>query len=191
MKKHVSVSADGGFPRLETWPLSRLKPADYNPRTITAEALGRLTKSIATLGNLQPITVNAATGRIIGGHQRLKCLLAMGQQETQVWLVELDEAREKAANLALNNLAGEFDDAGLRTVLTELAQGEIDMDVTGIDARQLTAALGHFGPDSTPADTGDLTETFEVVVECCDESAQRSVFEQLTKEGKKCRLHTF
>ena len=59
------------YPKLLTKKLSDLIPAKYNPREITADALGRLTKSLDELGNLQPITWNAKTGNVVGGHQRL------------------------------------------------------------------------------------------------------------------------
>ncbi len=56
------------YPKLQKMKLSELNPAPYNPRKISSDALGRLTKSLHELGNLQPITWNAKTGNIeIGG----------------------------------------------------------------------------------------------------------------------------
>ena len=89
------------YPQLLTKRTSELSPAKYNPRTITSDALRRLTKSLSELGNLQPITWNAKTGNIVGGHQRLKCYQALGKDEIEVWAVWLSETQEKAANLAL------------------------------------------------------------------------------------------
>ena len=108
------------YPSLVTKKISELSPAKYNPRKITSDALGRLTKSLSELGNLQPITWNAKTGNIVGGHQRLKCYSALGKDEIEVWAVWLDEAQEKAANLALNKLSGEFDVPMLKDILEEL-----------------------------------------------------------------------
>ena len=51
-----------------------LKPADYNPRTITDEQLERLKKSIQEFGDLSGIVFNRRTDNLVGGHQRLKCL---------------------------------------------------------------------------------------------------------------------
>ena len=70
------------YPCMVTKKIGELSPAKYNPRKISDEALGRLTKSLAELGNLQPITWNARTGNLVGGHQRLKCYQAMGKTET-------------------------------------------------------------------------------------------------------------
>lgn len=125
--------------------LSELRPADYNPRSITTEALGRLTKSLGEFGNLQPITMNAATGNLVGGHQRLKVLLAMGVQETDVWLVSLDPTKEKAANLQLNSFAGEWDEVRLVPLLEELRSLNVDLELTGFPQADLDAWMQNAG----------------------------------------------
>ena len=107
--------------------ISELSPAKYNPRKISSDALGRLTKSLSELGNLQPITWNAKTGNIVGGHQRLKCYQALQKEEVEVWAVWLDEAQEKAANIALNKLSGEFDLPALKDLIEELDTGEMEI----------------------------------------------------------------
>ncbi|NBW14770.1 MAG: hypothetical protein EBR82_42905 [Caulobacteraceae bacterium] len=89
------------YPKILRLKLSEIQGAGYNPRKITSEAMGRLTKSVADLGDLQPITINVRTGnRIIGGHQRFKIYQAMGRDEIDVWAVDLPEDKEKVANLA-------------------------------------------------------------------------------------------
>jgi len=58
---------------LQTLTLSTLKPAPYNPRKISDDAMGRLEKSVKEWGIVDPLIVNKATGyTIIGGHQRFK-----------------------------------------------------------------------------------------------------------------------
>jgi ParB-like chromosome segregation protein Spo0J len=90
--------------------LAELDHAPYNPRTITPEALAGLRRSIEEFGLVEPIVWNRRTGHVVGGHQRLKALQSMGERQTVVVVVDLDETREKALNLALNNpaIAGEF-----------------------------------------------------------------------------------
>ena len=69
----MSKKNEVSYPCLRKIKLNDIKGADYNPRKISNEALGRLTKSLSELGDLQPITVNVRTGNtIIGGHQRFK-----------------------------------------------------------------------------------------------------------------------
>jgi ParB-like chromosome segregation protein Spo0J len=136
-----------GYPKLQKMKLSELRPASYNPRKISSDALGRLTKSLSELGNLQPITWNAKTGNIVGGHQRLKCYSALQKEEVEVWAVWLDEAQEKAANIALNKLSGEFDLPALKDILEEIDTGEIDLDITGFGADELADLMEQTKPD--------------------------------------------
>lgn len=135
------------YPKLLTKKLADLIPAKYNPRKISSDALGRLTKSLSELGNLQPITWNAKTGNIVGGHQRLKCYSALQKEEVEVWAVWLDEAQEKAANIALNKLSGEFDLPSLKDLIEELDTGEIDLDITGFGADELCELMEQTKPD--------------------------------------------
>ena len=135
------------YPKLQKMKLSELNPAPYNPRKISSDALGRLTKSLHELGNLQPITWNAKTGNIVGGHQRLKCYQALGKDEVEVWAVWLDETQEKAANIALNKLSGEFDLPQLKDLIEELDTGEIDLDVIGFGADELAELMEQTKPE--------------------------------------------
>jgi len=160
------------YPQLLTKKISELTPARYNPRKISSDALGRLTKSLSELGNLQPITWNAKTGNIVGGHQRLKCYSALGKDEVEVWAVWLDEAQEKAANIALNKLSGEFDLPSLKDLLEELDTGEIDLDITGFGAEELADLMEQTKPDpnfapGSEADQGKLDEKTPVICPSC------------------------
>jgi hypothetical protein len=136
------------YPCIKKIKLSEIKGAEYNPRKISNEALGRLTKSLAELGDLQPITVNVRTGNtIIGGHQRFKIYQAMGREEIDVWLVDLSEEKEKAANLALNNLAGEFDTEALKNLIEEIDSSEMDLQITGFSDEYLKNLMSATIPD--------------------------------------------
>ena len=144
----MSKKNEQTYPCLKKIKLSEIKGADYNPRKISNEALGRLTKSLAELGDLQPITVNIRTGNtIIGGHQRYKIYQAMGREEIDVWLVDLSEEKEKAANLALNNMAGEFDTEALKDLLEDIDTSQIDLQITGFSDENLKSLMSATIPD--------------------------------------------
>lgn len=102
-------------------PLSELKPAPYNPRKISSEALTGLKASIRRFGLVQPIIVNRRTGYVVGGHQRIRALLEAGEDSALVLDVDLPESEEKALNLALNShhIEGEWTE-GLGDVLSEV-----------------------------------------------------------------------
>ncbi|MBK9471834.1 MAG: DNA modification methylase [bacterium] len=104
-----------------TLPLDDLIPAAYNPRAISPAALDGLRHSVERFGLVEPVVWNRRTGRVVGGHQRLKVLQQLGETETQVVVVDLDEIEEKALNVALNNpaIAGEFT-ADIHRLLAEI-----------------------------------------------------------------------
>jgi len=114
---------------IEDHPLTDLKPAPYNPRTITPEALGGLDRSLTEFGLVEPIVWNRRTGYVVGGHQRLHLLAERGIKRTQVVVVDLDDARERALNITLNNdaLAGSFNEQA--TALLAAAKAALDPDL--------------------------------------------------------------
>jgi hypothetical protein len=141
--------------RIETRRVADLVPADYNPRKISASAMEGLKKSLAEFGAVQPIVVNERTGHIVGGHQRVKAMAALGQVETTVIVVDLSLTREKALNVALNNphISGEFDD-GLGDLLDEI-NGEMPELFADLRLDELLAPVeapkeGLTDPDDVP-----------------------------------------
>lgn len=84
-------------------PLSKIRGAGYNPRTISPEALSGLGKSLERFGVVQPLVWNKRTKRLVAGHQRLAALKASGAKNAPVVEVDLTEIEEKALNVALNS----------------------------------------------------------------------------------------
>ena len=119
--------------------LSELVPADYNPRQTLREgdkAWEKLNNSMEAFGLVEPIIWNRRTGHIVGGHQRYAILCAQGVEETEVSVVNLPEQEEKALNLALNKISGQWDDSKLEELLSELAQ-QGELALTGFDESEL------------------------------------------------------
>jgi ParB-like chromosome segregation protein Spo0J len=69
----------------------------------------KLLRSVEEFGYVEPIIWNERTGNIVGGHQRFKVLMQLGYTEVQCVVLDIDDAREKALNIALNKIVGEFD----------------------------------------------------------------------------------
>jgi ParB-like chromosome segregation protein Spo0J len=126
-------------PTIQRMKIADLIPHEKNPRKITPAAMGRLKKSIYELGNLSPVTVNLTTGKVLGGHQRLKALAQLGEIETDVWCVNLDAGQETKALLTLNRSAGEWDEAALEDVLRDLKKEAGGLDVAGFTEADLDA----------------------------------------------------
>ena len=117
-----------GHIHLERMSIEQLKPADYNPRTMTDRARTGLSNSIESFGLVQPIIYNKRTEHVVGGHQRLYDIIQKGATETDVVVVDLPEIKEKALNIALNHsgIAGDFETEKLESLLQEIGQDAPD-----------------------------------------------------------------
>ena len=110
-----------------------IKYAPYNPRKISDDMFEKLKRSIEEFGYIEPIIVNKRNMQVVGGNQRLKALNDLGIEEVEAVFVDLDDAREKALNIALNKITGEWDYVKLKDLLEELDTGEINIELTGFD----------------------------------------------------------
>lgn len=92
----------------------------------------------------------------MGGHQRLSVLKARGATHVEVSVVELDEARERALNLALNKIQGGWDNRALAELLRELSESfEADLELTGFDPAEIDGIIeDHFGFEHVNESTG-------------------------------------
>jgi len=99
-----------------------LNPAKYNPRKDLQPGdpeYEKLLRSVEEFGYVEPIIWNERTGNIVGGHQRFKVLSQIGYTEIECVVVNLDEQREKALNVALNKISGEWDLSKLTDLLPD------------------------------------------------------------------------
>lgn len=93
--------------------VDKLKPAEYNPRKWSENAVSDLKASISTFGLVDPIIANSAPERqnvVIGGHFRLHVAKMMGYTEVPVVYVNIpDVKKEMELNVRLNKNSGEWD----------------------------------------------------------------------------------
>jgi len=92
--------------------ICELVPAPYNPRKDLKPGdaeYEKLKKSIEAFGYVDPLIWNQRSGYVVGGHQRLKILKDMGYSEVECVVVDLELDREKALNVALNKISGDWD----------------------------------------------------------------------------------
>ena len=125
---------------IEKMKTEKLLPADYNPRKDLKpgdEEYEKLKRSIEQFGYVEPVIWNRTTGRVVGGHQRLKVLINMGINEVDCVVVEMDENKEKALNVALNKISGEWDKDKLALLISDLQAEDFDVSLTGFDAAEI------------------------------------------------------
>ena len=124
---------------IEKANINDLISPDWNPRQITEEELKKLETSLNEFGYIEPIIVNDVNNHIVGGNQRCKALKQLGYEEVDVVYVHIEDlAKEKACNVALNKISGDWDNDKLKIVLEEIELSPLDVSLTGFDEIELT-----------------------------------------------------
>ena len=119
-------------------PVKDLISPDWNPRQITTEELEKLKTSLEEFGYIEPIIVNDVNNHVVGGNQRLRALIALGYDEVDCVYVHIEDInKEKACNVALNKISGDWDEDKLRVVLEDIELSPIDIKLTGFDELEL------------------------------------------------------
>lgn len=129
---------------MQTLPVDKLIPAEYNPRKDLKPGdpeYEKLKRSITEFGYVEPVIWNKTTGHIVGGHQRAKILIETGVTEIECVVVEMSEEKEKALNVALNKINGEWDKDKLSLLIADLQGADFDVSLTGFDAAEIDKLL--------------------------------------------------
>ena len=143
---------------------AKLVGADYNPREIEPHQLEALKRSIDRWGFVEPVIVNKRTGLIVGGHQRTKAAIELAIEEVPVTYVDLDDDAEKALNIALNKIAGDWDEQKLSDLLADLEKGGQDLEDLGFESGEIDELLKDLEGESAQLE-GDLDEIPEAPAE--------------------------
>lgn len=79
--------------------IAKLKPAPYNPRTITKEELEGLQHSMQKFGDISGIVFNRTTGNLVAAHQRIEILNSFAN-ESEIEILETFEKPTKCGTIA-------------------------------------------------------------------------------------------
>jgi DNA modification methylase len=121
--------------------VDKLKAAEYNPRKDLKPGdieFEKLKRSIEEFGYVEPVIWNERTGNVVGGHQRLKVMKYLGHSEVDCVVLDIDLQKEKALNIALNKISGEWDDTLLTALLKDLSDSGFDTTLTGFDMAEVS-----------------------------------------------------
>jgi len=191
-------------------PLDELNPAHYNPRVDLQPGdpeYESIKASILTFGYKDPMVWNKRTGRLVGGHQRLKILKQLGFTRAKVVVCDLEEDDEIQLNVALNNATGRNDELKLMEILSRLKKSGHDLKACGFDADKLRALARHASfklpAREDPFDLdGALLEIDEPITKrgdliilgehrlLCGDSTKREEVELLMDGQKAAMIHT-
>ncbi|MBS3972183.1 MAG: DNA modification methylase, partial [Erysipelotrichia bacterium] len=152
--------------QFEKVTLDQLIYANYNPRKALKPGdseFEKIRRSIEEFGYVDPIIVNKDY-TIIGGHQRATVLKALGYHEVDVVIVEVDKLKEKALNIALNKISGEWQMDKLKELLLEL-ESQIDLGITGFDDDEFKQLLASMDTKQAVDDDFDVEAALEEIEE--------------------------
>ena len=146
---------------------------------------------------------NKKTGNIVGGHQRFKVLKQEGVKEIECVVVYISSDEEKALNVALNKVSGEWDMPKLADILDELDKSMFDISLTGFDAAEIEDLFSKVHDKDVSDDNFDADKALEEIEEpvtkagdlwilgkhrlICGDSTKASDVEKLMN-GKKANL---
>ncbi len=184
--------------------VTNINPAKYNPRKDLKPgdpAYEKLKKSIHEFGYVEPIIWNEETGNIVGGHQRYKILIGEGATEVECVVVKLSPEREKALNVALNKVTGDWEIEALADLLKDLDEQDFDVTLTGFDAAEIDDLFSQVHDKDVEEDDFDVEEELkEPAISkqgdvwllgrhrlICGDSTEAKTYERLM-DGKKANL---
>lgn len=127
---------------------SQITNASYNPRVISPAQRRKLTASLKKFRLVEPLVWNVRTGNLVGGHQRLSIIDALeGSPDYSLTVarIDVDDATEKALNIALNNpeSQGQYDMDLLADVVREIhAEDKTLIQDAGFDSSNLSMLFG-------------------------------------------------
>lgn len=148
--------------------LSELNYAPYNPRKKLQEGdkeYEKLKRSIQEFGYVDPLIYNKQTGYLVGGHQRKTVLEDLGFTEVPVVEIDIPTDKEKALNIALNKISGEWDMDLLKDLLSDLEFNSFDMELTGFDLEEIDEIVGRYlegDGEEEPEDWDKYTGKIEI-----------------------------
>lgn len=154
--------------QIEKRAVEELKAAEYNPRKDLKPGdaeYEKLKRSIEEFGYVEPVIWNKRTGVVVGGHQRLKVMKDLGFTEVDCVVVDLDESKEKALNIALNKISGEWDNDLLASLLKDLDGSGYDITLTGFDLAEAQELFGSGSMENVHEDDFDAESALDAVTE--------------------------
>ena len=175
---------------LEYRQLEEIVPYINNPRN-NEDAVDRVAASIKEFGFNVPLVLDA-DNVIITGHTRYKAAKKLGLESVPcIYADGLTKAQIKAYRIADNKVSefASWDDELLSIEFEELQELDYNLELTGFDLDDIENMLNP--EEEVLKDLSDeVKDTYEVIVECVNETEQEQIYNNLISEGYKCRVLT-
>lgn len=129
---------------------------------------------------------------IITGHTRYKAAQKLGLDKVPCIYAEgLTAAQVKAYRIADNKVSeyASWNDELLAVELERLQEMTYDLELTGFDMDEIEELLNPTEPEEKDL-SDEVKDTYEVIIECGNETEQEQIYNSLVGEGYKCRVLT-
>ena len=173
-----------------------LKPAPYNPREITSEAMSGLQASIEEFGDISGIVWNKKTGNLVAGHQRLEAIKKKWGEKLDIKkdciitpvgkfpirIVDWELPLEKAACIAANSqeISGTFTDD------LQLVIEDVNVDLPDLSKSLLLEQIIEVKDIKEPELQDDAHDrTFKFTLSEQESDDIDAVFDKLRKDAPK------
>ncbi len=143
--------------------IADLVPASYNPRKALKpgdKEYEKIKRSIQEFGYCEPVIVNSDM-TIIGGHQRVTVLQDLGYDEIDCIVIEIDKTKERALNIALNKITGEWNKELLADLIADLQDSDFDVTFTGFDPPEIEQLMNSVHDKDIVEDDFDIDAQLE------------------------------
>ncbi|MBP2652187.1 MAG: methylase domain protein [Firmicutes bacterium] len=189
--------------KFEKLSIESLIPASYNPRKKLKPGdteFENIKNSITEFGYVDPVIVNQDL-TVIGGHQRISVLKALGHTEIDCVVIDVDKTKEKALNIALNKISGEWNKELLADLIKDLQTLDYDVAFTGFEPPEIDELFNDVHSKEIKEDNFDVEKELQAPTMTkqgdiwllgrhrlvCGDSTEPEVF-QLLMDGKKANL---
>lgn len=170
----------------EETPVAAVHLHPRNPRRGDVAAIG---ESIEANGWFGAILAQKSSGYILAGNHRYRAAVARGARAVPVLWIDCDDADALRIMLADNRTSdlADYDRGELADLLRHLRETDGRLTGSGYGDADINAATATGAAEMAADQTGELTERFQVLVDCRCEDEQRSLVERLVADGFACR----
>jgi ParB-like chromosome segregation protein Spo0J len=185
MEKQTTIKVPAAYiPLLEDIRL--LQQDQNNPNVTTLRQREQIWRSLQKYGWAYPILTNK-DGLLVDGEQRTEICKEHGEFYAPVLRLSINDVDRRMLRQILNKLKGKHNkelDAAEYLRIAEMGEKE--------DLKALLASVGENLPQELLEHefSVSIPATYEIIVECKDESNQKSIFEKLKSEGYRIRILT-
>lgn len=172
-----------------------------NVRKHGQKNMAAIRASLQEFGQVEPLVVQAGSGKVIGGNGRLAAMRALKWEDCEIVEIAVDETQAARIGIALNRTGelAEWDPEGLATLLQTLSDAG-ELGGVGFDSKDLDALLKDLGggqdveedddPDAPPETpftrTGDLWLLGNHRLLCGDSTDRNDVDRLMAGERAQC-----